>query len=45
MEGAVVTVNDEKAKCDCGQDANVWENGKTFCVECYLKKMRAKQNA
>lgn len=27
-------------KCACGKDANVFENGKAECVDCYLRRIK-----
>lgn len=30
-------------KCDCGQDAVVWEGSRRECLGCYLKRMRGQK--
>jgi len=29
-------------KCSCGSSANVWENGKCECSDCYLKRIKGR---
>lgn len=31
-------VNCTLTKCSCGRDSNVFENGRTECIDCYLKR-------
>ena len=38
MDLEIVIVVVDESKCACGEQANVFENGGKYCIDCYLKK-------
>jgi len=30
-------------KCKCGAEANVFEKGEAYCIDCYLRKIGRKK--